>query len=117
MKKFLTLISLLLLLIGCAPSIKFVKTGKTLPPLAVNADVKVYMTKASEKYEEIGIIEAKGGDLEARIEAAKQKAREVGGTGLIVGGETSSVGSYYNHATKQNETSTVINQKFTVIKE
>jgi len=98
----------ILLFIGCASgrNMKFTETGdKTFAALTKNCKIRVYTTKPSKKYHEIGVIEwsgwsPSGGVLTAgpgSVAEAKEKAQpEVcknGGNALLLW-EANAIGHY-----------------------
>ena len=84
MKKLLFL-SIIIWAASCGPSVKFLKTGNTYPPLAQNVDVIVYIEEQPKNFETIGYAkmigpEFKFDEITIRI---KEQARSVGGDIVI----------------------------------
>ena len=119
-------------LTGCTSS-SFVRTGNVFNPLPKGADVKIFATSKPENgsYQEIGILTVSGGDMEDRFEKAREKAREVGGNGIIVGQQveksssmpvtqyhtaTTSSGGMINYSTQGSQDSAWTEQQFTIIR-
>lgn len=120
-------------LAGCLSMIpiSYVATGATTyAALADECPVRVYLTKAPEKFEELGVAEVQANSLEWRVKAVKKKACEVGGNGIIGQGETTLVtsstqtnhhtastpGGSVNYATTTPTVSTAVVQKFIIIR-
>lgn len=125
--------SALLLLAGCfTPPVSYVHTGpKSAAPLPPDCPVQIYMHQPPQNYEEIGIAEVEGGNMEERFTAAKQKACAVGGNGIIPQAETTaltstestqfrtaitSTGRILSFSTTSPRTETYIIQKFIIIR-
>jgi hypothetical protein len=70
---------------GCLMNSDFVRTGKVYDALPDNAEVQVYEHQKPWKFEEIGIVTIRGGELLMRIDEAKKIARSHGGNGVLIG--------------------------------
>lgn len=78
-------------LFGCGTS-SFVLTGEVRSPLAEGARVQPFLTGIpAAEYEEIGVVEVRGRDLESRVEKAATVARSQGGNGIILLGSKTHV--------------------------
>lgn len=77
--------ALSLFLVSCFFGAEFVKTGKTYPPLARTAHVDVIMRAVpTYKFEQIGIVTVRAGDLTYQIEKVKEIARKNGANVVIL---------------------------------
>lgn len=77
---------------GCSASASFVLTGEARQALAGAAKVQPFLTGLpAAAYEEIGVVEVRGHDLEARVKRAVEVARTKGGNGIILLGSKTHV--------------------------
>lgn len=123
----------LLFLAGCVgPPVSYVQTGPGgHAPLPENCPVQTYLQQAPQHYEELGVAEVEGGNLEARFTAARHKACAVGGNGIIPQAETTaltttefaqyrtgvtSAGRFITFTTTSPHIETYIIQKFIIIR-
>ncbi len=70
---------------GCLSNVSFVATGVRRPQLPEGARVRVYLTSAPpQPYDEIGLIEVRGGAQTERIADAQEEARRRGANALML---------------------------------
>lgn len=116
---------------ACIP-VSYVQTGtKSYGPKPEGCPVQIYLSKTPEQYEELGLAETTGGDIEQRYEAVRKKACEVGGNGIIPKEENVSIssspvtkyhtattnsGGMMNYSTTSTQVSSVVTQKFIIIR-
>lgn len=85
MKK-LILSAFIVSLIGCAPSVKFIRTGKVYTPLTNESQVTMVLeNEAVPKHEQIGIAMVQGpeNDYAEILEGVRKKAISAGGNVVI----------------------------------
>jgi hypothetical protein len=64
--------------------IEYIQTGQNFSPLPGNAEIAVFTTsKPDQKYQVVGLLRVRGGNLEKRIIRAKDYAKTRGGTAII----------------------------------